>query len=228
MTREARPAATLLALDTSGPVGAVAVAREGAVVAGASLGRRMEHAAHLLPAVGRALEEAGVARVELEGVVVGAGPGSFTGVRVAAATAKGLARALAIPLWAVSSLAGAALAVAGTGVRYVLFDARGDRVYGACYHVGGDAVRTLVSPHAGEVSDVLASRVPRGALFVGDAAQRHRARIEGAGHTVAEDGPVDSPAVGLLRYLALEPDAPVADVATWEPTYLRASGAVPS
>jgi tRNA threonylcarbamoyladenosine biosynthesis protein TsaB len=210
-----------LAFDTSGAVGSVAVARGGSTLARVRLERALEHAAGLLPAIGDALAGAGVDRSELRGVVVGEGPGSFTGVRVAAATAKGLARALDVPLWAVSSLAGTALAADVGPIRYVLFDARADRVYGACYGVGAAGVQTLVTPHAGRLRDVLDADVPGGAVFLGDGADRHRAAIEGAGFAVAEPGR-GSLADGLFAYMAFHPDtAPVARVDEWEPRYIR-------
>ena len=82
-------------------------------------------------------------------LLVGAGPGSFTGIRVGVGTAKGMAWALGIPLWAFSSLAGAAAAVEVEPIRprAVLFDARGDRLYAAAYRIQdgthGDSPRTL-------------------------------------------------------------------------------------
>ncbi len=215
-----------LALDTSGPVGSVAVSRGANVLARIALTARSEHASGLVPAIDRALAEAGVGRRELQGVVVGEGPGSFTGVRVAAATAKGLVHALSVPLWAISSLAAAALAHDVGAIRYVLFDARSDRVYGACYGVGRTGVQTLVPPHAGTLRDALDGNVPGGAVFVGDAARRHCAAIEGAGFKVAPEEREVSLADGLLRYLALNPGAlPVSRVDIWEPRYVRASSA---
>jgi len=226
---EAAAPVTMLALDTSGPRGSVALGREGAVLAEVGLERMREQAALLLPAIDRVLKEAGVRRAELGGIVVGEGPGSFTGVRVAAATAKGLVAALDVPCWAVSSLAAAALTVEAGAVRYALFDARADRVYGALFGVGDDGVRSLVPPHAGTLRDVLDDDVPAGTVFVGDGAERHRRTIEAAGFQVAcaEEGA--SLALGLLRYLALNAEAlPVSDVGAWEPSYVRASSATPS
>lgn len=215
----------LLALDTSGLYGSVALGAEGRVVTCVELVQRREHASRLVPAIAEALARASVQRADLSGIVVGEGPGSFTGVRVAAATAKGLAHALGVPLWAVSSLTAAALAEDVGAIRYALFDARGDRVYGACYGVGSARMEELVPPHGGTLRDVLAGDVPAGAVFLGDAAERHRAVIEGAGFPVGV--PLGTPlAVGLLRYMALGPGAtPVADPSGWEPAYVRASSA---
>lgn len=218
----------LLAFDTSVGVGSVALARAGEVIGRAVLGRRAEHAARLVPAIAGLLEECEVERAHLGGIVVGEGPGSFTGVRIAAATAKGLGRALSIPVLAVSSLAGAALASMEDPIRYALFDARGERVYGACYGVGRAGVQTLVAPHAGTLREVLGSEVPPGAVFVGDAAARHASAIEGAGHCVARANRAESVAEGLLRFAALRPELAPVDPSVWEPRYLRASSAVPS
>lgn len=226
---QGRSGAVALAFDTSSSVGSVAVARAGDVCAEVELTERGRHAPGLIPAIEAALEAADVGRVDVDRIVVGEGPGSFTGVRVAAATAKGLARALERPLFAVSSLAAAALGRPPddpTPVRYVLFDARGDRVYGACHRVGPERVETLVAPHGGTLGELLAGDVPPGAVFAGDGAERHRAEIEQAGHRVAGP-PLGRPSArGLIRYLELEPAAaPVAELAGWEPRYVRASSA---
>jgi tRNA A37 threonylcarbamoyladenosine modification protein TsaB len=132
----------------------------------------------------------------------------------------------------VSSLAAAALAAAPgsafgvASVRYALFDARAERVYGACYGVAHDHVDTLVEPHAGELRDVLAGDVPAGTVFIGNSAEKHRAAIEGAGYRVEAADPEQTPADGLVRFLALTPDlGPVGDPGAWEPEYVRASSA---
>jgi tRNA threonylcarbamoyladenosine biosynthesis protein TsaB len=218
-----------VALDTSGPVGHVAVATGADVLARVRLERRGQHAAGLVPAVHHVLEEGGVDLEELAGVVVGEGPGSFTGVRVAAATAKGIARARGIPLWGVSSLAAAAvgdLGRGGPGVRFVLFDARADRVYAACYGVASSRIETIVPPHATDVRTLLASEVPLGAVFVGDGAERHRRTLEDAGLTVLPAPAGEPSGDALLYHMSLHPDAPpVASLETWEPRYVKASSA---
>ena len=218
-----------VALDASGAGGHVAVSRGPHVLARARLDYRGQHAGALIPALHGSREDAGVERGEIAGVVVGEGPGSFTGVRVAAATAKGLARALQVPLWAVSSLAAAAITSWDGGspvVRYVLFDARADRVYAGCYGMGGRGMQTLVRPHATDLRTVLAAEVPPGAEFVGDGATKHSAAIHGAGFSVPEGVPADSTGDGLIRFLAIHSDiSPVATLETWEPRYLKPSSA---
>jgi tRNA threonylcarbamoyl adenosine modification protein YeaZ len=217
-----RPEGLYVAFDTAGQVGSVAVSAGMEVLARVTLEERGRHAGGLVPAIGEALGEAGVDAKEISGVIVGEGPGSFTGVRVAGATAKGLVAGWDVPLWAVSSLAAGALATEGTGLRYVLFDARGDRVYGGCYGVGTRGVETLAAPHGGTLREVLAGDVPAGAVFMGDGAVRHSAVIESAGFSV-EGGPAGEPTGdALIRFLALHPEEPpVPDPGSWEPRYVR-------
>ena len=111
------PGSCLLGIETSWRVGSVAVAIDGTVVARRFLTTPSEHASGLIPAVRRVLCEAAAGLDELTGIVVGAGPGSFTGVRIGGAAAKGLATSLDVPLYATSSLRAACCAeeVVGTG-----------------------------------------------------------------------------------------------------------------
>ena len=242
--------ALFLAMDTSTSRGSVAVGPPGEALGRIFLERQRSHASELVPAVRAALEVAGVDLHEIAGILVGAGPGSFTGVRVAAATAKGLARALEIPHWGVSSLAAGAatadaLSPAAAGVapveaslpyggldalpRCVLFDARGDRVYAACYRFrGGEPPEVLMTPRATDITWVLKAVEERhgGVAFAGDGAQRHQDRIRDAGFPVMGP-PAGSPTGdGLLRLLSLNPDAPpLEEPGRWEPEDLRASNA---
>lgn len=100
----ATPLALLLVLEASSTAGSVALIVNEArvyvrpVVMGA--GREDQ----LFPAVRALLDEAGATAQELSGVVCGAGPGSFTSLRIAASLAKGLADGASVPLYAVSSL----------------------------------------------------------------------------------------------------------------------------
>ena len=225
--------ALYLALETSGPVGSVAVAAGARVLARALLDSQVRCAADLIPRIGATLDKAGVGRGDLAGVVVGGGPGSFTGVRVAAATGKGIAHALDLPMWAFSSLEAGAVAEQvppqappADCLRYVLFDARGDRVYAACYRVGADAVEERVAPHATRIGALLASESRPLAAFVGDGAARHEALLRMEGYRVLPPPAGVPTADGLLHLLALRPgSAPVGRADRWEPEYVKGSSA---
>ncbi len=182
------------------------------------------HSAGLVPAIRDLLEANGVGVDQLAGVVVGAGPGSFAGLKIAAATAKALAGRLRAPLFATSSLQAAAAAGArpqsadGREIRYALFDARGGRVYGACYDLGPDGSIQVKSPHGGTILDVLNDRPPRGAVFVGDGAVAHEKLIRAAGYVV-QPPPAGVPgADGVLSCC----DWAAVDAAAWQPDYVRA------
>lgn len=237
----------LLAIETAGPVASVALAEQGRVLARHFLDEPRTHAAGLIPAIERVVAAAGVTRHELTAVAVGAGPGSFTGVRVAAAAAKGLCHALGIPMFAPSSLLGAALTevaaetFAGVeapdgaslepappiGLRVVLFDARGERLFLGAYRLGTGLPEVVVEPTFAELGEVTSDPRFQGAAFCGDGAVRHaRALVESGGHLLAP--PIGFPSAdGLVRALGLDPDPrPVADPYRWEPEYLRDTGAV--
>lgn len=103
MTRDGRRRA-ILAIDTATTRVVIATGTPDGVTDGVSTwvaGYR--HGETLLPSIGRFLGEQNIRRSRLVGIVVGTGPGAFTGLRVGLATAKGLAHALAIPLAGVST-----------------------------------------------------------------------------------------------------------------------------
>ncbi len=238
----------LLAFDTSTELGSIAVSLGGGIASRRFLVDRRGHAASLIPAISDALEEAGRSLSELDGVVVGSGPGSFTGVRVAAATAKGLVHALNVPLWSFSSLAAAAVSgdvpppegVEGDGgprwapesagstdlPHYVLFDARQDRVYAACYRLSPRTLEILVPPCASTIPRILRGGIPAYAVFCGNGALRHRGRLEEAGHVVLGPPAGLPTADGLIRLRELISEArPIGDPGRWEPDYLKPSSA---
>ncbi len=241
-----REAPILVAFDTSSGYGSVAVARGREILSRVLLLQRGEHAARLVPAVGEALGEAGLGREAVEGIVVGRGPGSFTGVRIAAATARGLARGLGVPLYTISSLAGGAASYRATvprGLqvhalpraldlpeeadawpRYVLFDARADRLYAACYRFLSGRIEELEAPEALTLDELLSRPLAENVLFCGDGAHRHAEVLDNAGYRVLPFPAGLPTAEGLLRVHALDPE-PRAEApdSRWEPDYLRPS-----
>ncbi len=255
------PPGCFLGIETSWRVGSVALAANGSVVARRFLPGPATHAEKLIPAVGEVLEEAEVSRKELAGVVIGAGPGSFTGVRIGVAAAKGLAVGLDIPLYPTSSLRAASFAVESVGpeaawvpglarelgqspglesaagdgaalsgplpglavtgderqIRYVILDARGGRVYGACYDVGVAGSVQVIPPHGGTIVDLINRKPPRGAVFTGDGAAAHAKLVRAAGYTLlpAPAGvPLADAVLRCCKWKAVEPGA-------WEPRYVR-------
>ena len=128
---------TLLAIETSGVLGSVAVARGGSVFE-RFIATPREQSELLLPLIAELLAQAELDVRSLDAIVFGRGPGSFTGLRLAAATAQGLALSADRPVIAVSSLAAAAQrAWEATGAERALVcvDAHMGEVYWGCFEV---------------------------------------------------------------------------------------------
>ncbi len=124
----ADPASWLLALDTATTTIVVAAgALDGRVLAGEAFEGRYRHSQELLPAVVRVLDGAGLRLPNLSGVVVGTGPGAFTGLRVGIATAKTLAHELGCPVIGIATSSALLAAVDGAAALWLPAGAR-DRV----------------------------------------------------------------------------------------------------
>jgi len=138
----------LLALDTATELCSAALWLDGAVRWRES-SRTHSHSELILPMIGELLDEAGVQLARLDAIAFGRGPGGFTGVRLAAGVAQGLAFAAQLPLLPISDLrAIAAQALLLTdGPRYALIcqDARMDEVYWGCFELRGDQLRPVTA-----------------------------------------------------------------------------------
>lgn len=95
---------TWLFLDTACPRGVVGVVHDGRVVGENFMHEPMRHAEQIADVVATSLQQANASFADLSGIIVGQGPGSFIGVRIAIAYAKGVAVALRIPMIGVSTL----------------------------------------------------------------------------------------------------------------------------
>lgn len=151
----------LLAFETSTEACSVALYTDGDVVERFEIAPR-RHTELALPWVEALLDEAGIARSQLDAIAVGRGPGAFTGVRLAIALGQGVALAIDRPLIPVSTLAALAAATPreeGAQARILAaIDARMGEVYlGAFMRQGEDLValsaETVVKPDAAEVAE---------------------------------------------------------------------------
>ncbi len=122
----------------------------------------------LLVPIDRACTEAGLAPGALDAIAIGGGPGSFTGLRIGMATAKGIAFAIGRPLWLVSSLAALAGVHRAAGTVAAVLDARKGEVYAACFRIV-DGVPVVVTEAAVMAPAALAGFAAGATAFYGDA-----------------------------------------------------------
>jgi len=137
-----------LVIDTATAVEIVGITA-GTVAVDRSRPVDRSHSATIFTSIEAGMREAGIAPGDLELLGVGVGPGSFTGVRIAVATARMLAQALSLPLIGVPSplIHAAAIDAASGSNILIAFDAKKERVFGALYVVAGDgSLDEIVAP----------------------------------------------------------------------------------
>jgi tRNA threonylcarbamoyladenosine biosynthesis protein TsaB len=148
----------LLGIETSSSLGSVALAI-GAEVRAREIATPREQTELLLRLVDESLAAAGIELARLDGIAFGRGPGSFTGLRIAAAIAQGLALASGVPLLPVSSLqclAQTAWRTARAERSFVCVDARMGEVYFAEFAREGGMLRAVGDERLGAPSDLVA------------------------------------------------------------------------
>ena len=125
----------ILAFETSAKAGSVALLDGGVLLAESYQNTGLTHSQTLLTMTEDLLKSCGIAPTDVEAVAVAAGPGSFTGVRIGVAAAKGFAWGGQKPLYGVSTLEAMAMQL-GVHSGYVLpvMDARRSQVYNAVFH----------------------------------------------------------------------------------------------
>jgi tRNA threonylcarbamoyladenosine biosynthesis protein TsaB len=154
----------ILSFDTATDVATACLSRDGEVLGQRATHGRNTAAQHLLSDVDGLLSGTGLETADLEAIVVGTGPGTFTGLRIGLATARALAFALQIPVRGVSTLDAL---LHGDGVDVACIDARRGEVFAA----GAGIEPCVVAPER------LAERLPAGAVVVGDGAVRYRQEL---------------------------------------------------
>ncbi len=234
-----------LAFDTTTNSGRFALADAHEVLVYRPLNIAGSYTDALLPVIQRMLADTGRSRTELTGVGVATGPGSFTGVRIGVATAKGLAWALGCELVAVTSLeamAAALLADADPGAELAVpvLDARRGEIFAGVYRRRGPWVETVLEP-AAAAPDRWWARLtatlpePDAPVYGGDGAAlllgqgaNLRPELAARGEPALRDWTAAHPATAPVLAAAMgHPDAglPRVHPFTLVPSYLRASDA---
>jgi tRNA threonylcarbamoyladenosine biosynthesis protein TsaB len=215
----------VIGFDTATDDTAVAAMRGGELLFSRSVERsgdgRPLHATRLLAEVEEAADAAGGWK-SIGRIAVGVGPGSFTGLRIGIATAKGLAQGLEIELVSVGTLAALARGAAPTGtgeLLLALLDARRAEVFGALYDAVGDPIWEPFVAGPSEVAGRIAG-LPKPPLAVGSGALRFRDELQESGAVVLPDADpshrVAAQEVCAIGALAAAPSSK--DIA---PIYLR-------
>lgn len=171
----------VLAIDTSSMVASVAIADEEKLIGELTINHRKTHSEQLMPIIERVLENCDLTLRGIDAIAVASGPGSFTGLRIGAATAKGLAHACDIKIMGVPTLDGLAFNLPYCqGIVCPIMDARRDQVYTGLYKWDQGSFFKLKPHRALAVSELLEDLRVRGEriVFLGDGVPVHRDTIK--------------------------------------------------
>jgi tRNA threonylcarbamoyladenosine biosynthesis protein TsaB len=213
----------LLAIDTSTSCMSVALLKECTIACEINLTVKAGHGGMILPVIDEALKRSGTQREDIGLIAVGSGPGSFTGLRIGIATAKGLAMALGCPLTGIPSLDAMARGASPSATQIMpVMDAKKGEVFCALYDTDGSRLGEPVNIRPDEISGL----VSQDTLFVGDGLPLYRDVLAKSLKGLFHEGPVHlwNPRASVIGLMALElpAESRTADVL---PMYVRASDA---
>lgn len=139
----------ILGIESSSPVASVALVSEEKLWGEMTLNTGLSHSEQLLPLIDELLRQTKVELSQLAGIAVSGGPGSFTGLRIGMATAKGLAQGLNIPLLSIPTLLALAYQQAGySGLVSPVLNARRNEVYTTLFRFNGSDYQQLADYQA--------------------------------------------------------------------------------
>jgi len=185
----------ILTIDSSTETGSVCLSKEGLPV-GEILLRTGMHSDHLLTSINQLFEVQQIEVTDLAAIAAIVGPGSFTGLRVGVATAKGLALAANKPLIAISSLQVMAQQVSPSPWPIcALLDARKHEVYN-CMYKQGEIYPEALTPEQVTEPDKLLAKIDKPTLFIGSGALAYQEKIE---HSLGDLALFPAPQLHILR-----------------------------
>ncbi len=168
----------ILGIESSGMVASIAIVDGDTLIAEYTMNHKKTHSETLLPMIDEVMKTSEVKMEELDAIAIASGPGSFTGLRIGAATAKGLAMAIDKPIVPVKTCEGLAFNMWGAdGVICPIIDARRDQVYTGLYKVTG-GVEVIMDQEPMDIHQLIEiinlacaggeASAPQGVTFVGD------------------------------------------------------------
>ncbi len=161
----------ILAIDSSSLVASVAIIQDDVLIAEYTINHKITHSQTLLPMIDEICNRTETEVSSLDGIAVSGGPGSFTGLRIGSATAKGLGQALKIPLIHVPTIDAMAYNVYGTDMIICpMMDARRLQTYTGIYSFDNKELRIHLESCALAIEDLIAklNEIGRETIFIGD------------------------------------------------------------
>lgn len=222
----------LLALDSSGLVASVAIVTEDALLAEYTVNFKKTHSQTLLPMLDEIINMVELNLSEVDGIAVSAGPGSFTGLRIGSATAKGLGLVLNKPIIPVPTVDSMAYNLFGTDKLICpMMDARRNQVYTGLYEFEGTHFHAISEQKAVSIEEILEeiNQLGREVIFLGDGSYVYQKMIQERTKVKYQFAPIHlnrqrAGAVGALGILLFEQNK-IETAAQHEPVYLRLSQA---
>lgn len=223
----------VLAIDSATNMAGVALVGDEAVIGETISNTGKTHSQRLLPMIAYLLEEAELELADLDGIVISGGPGSFTGLRIGMATAKGLAYASQKPLVTVSTLDSLALNMVGyPGLICPILNARKNEVYTALYRCKLGEKPEVITPYQvlkpTALIELLTNQKDE-VVFLGDGVPVFGSSLlEGLGSKAKLAFPLESlPRAANLGWLGVQrlKEGQVADLESAKPYYIRSSEA---
>lgn len=171
----------ILGLDSSGAVAGVALLEDGVMKAEYNINYKKTHSQILMPMLDELVRMTECELCEIDAIAIAAGPGSFTGLRIGAATAKGLGLALEKPLISVPTCHALAYNMWGTDKLVCpILDARRSQVYTGFYEFVDGELVVISDQDVLSIDDVIQKidELGRETIFVGDGIPVYRDRID--------------------------------------------------
>mgnify|MGYP001382683729 CR=1 FL=1 len=170
----------ILAIESSGLVAGVAVVEDGRTLAEYNVSHKKTHSQTLLPMLDEVKRMIGLDLSTVDAIAVSGGPGSFTGLRIGSATAKGLGLALDLPIAAVPTTEALAYnACSAPELVCPIMDARRGQVFNGLYRFQGNNMETIAGQRIIDMNELIGELNERGedVLFLGDAVSVHKDKI---------------------------------------------------